>query len=133
MISTTHDNTWEPSKFATVLAMPTNYKTCIPLRQKQLEGYNPSLVTRIENDESTKMLGVYANFNGTFGVHAQVMKLKMDGMAARLEASKLSKLSSKRFYEFYYLPSTRYSLPVTSMTNTELRGIHTPNSTYSRH
>ena len=84
-----------------------------------------SLVTRIENDESTKMLGVYANFNGTFGVHAQVMKLKMDGMAARLEASKLSKLSSKRFYEFYYLPSTRYSLPVTSMTNTELRGIQT--------
>jgi hypothetical protein len=84
-----------------------------------------SIIRRIENDEATRVLGVWANFKGTFGVHTEKLKLKIDGMAVRLAGSKLLKAASRRFYDFYYLPSVRYSLPVTSISEAELRQIKT--------
>jgi hypothetical protein len=75
------------------------------------------------NFTEIKGLGAHMNFMGTFALHAATMRIKFDGMARRLRQSSLSPALSMMFYKTFYLPSVRYSLPVTSMTNKELHRV----------
>ena len=70
-----------------------------------------------------KGLGVHMNFMGTFACHASAMRIKFDGMARRLNQSSLTPVLSRKIYDAFYLPSVRYSLPVTSMTRAELHRV----------
>ena len=60
------------------------------------------------------------NFHGTFAHHAKLMRFKFDGLARRPQQSAMSPALSQIFYNTFYLPSVRYSLPVTSMTPRDL-------------
>ena len=81
------------------------------------------IIRQHPNTTEVKGLGVHMNFFGTFAYHATSMRLKFDGMARRLRQSLLSPALSRVFYNTFYLPSVRYSLPVTSMTTGELHRI----------
>ena len=63
------------------------------------------------------------NLCGTFASHAMAMKQKFDGLARRLRQSHLSPALSRIFYDSFYIPSVKYSLPVTSMTTIELHKV----------
>ena len=63
------------------------------------------------------------NFQGTFAYHAKTMKNKFDAIAIKLRQASLSVFLSRVFYNSFYLPSVRYSLPVTSMTDAQLHSI----------
>ena len=78
------------------------------------------IIKQHSNDVESKGLGVHMNFCGTFSFHAKSMKEKFDGLARRLRQSHLSSTLSRVFYESFYIPSVKYSLPVTSMTSCEL-------------
>lgn len=60
------------------------------------------------------------NFMGMFTCHASTMSVKLDGIPCQLWQSSTTFALSHVFYNTFYLPSVRYSLPVTSMTNSEL-------------
>ena len=82
------------------------------------------IIRQHSNTTELKSLGVHMNFMGTFSfLHATTMRLKFDGMARRLRQSSLSPALSRKFYNTFYLPSVRYSLPVTSMTRVELHRV----------
>ena len=81
------------------------------------------IIRQHSNATELKGLGVHMNFMGTFAHHAATMRLKFDGIARRLRQSTLSPTLSRSFYNTFYLPSVRYSLPVTSMTTIELHRI----------
>jgi hypothetical protein len=85
-------------------------------------GINPEthIIRRHTNKEALKGLGVLMNFHGTFEHHAKTMRFKFDELARRLQRSALSPTLSQVYYTTFYLPSVRYSLPVTSMTEQEL-------------
>ena len=51
------------------------------------------------------------------------MKSKFDSMARRLRQSHLSPDLSRTFYRSFYVPSVKYSLPITSMNARELHAI----------
>ena len=63
------------------------------------------------------------NFKGTFGVQASKMRLKFDTMAQQLRPVKMSPLLARKYYFTMYLPAVKYSLPVTTMTMTELHSV----------
>ena len=88
-------------------------------------GSNPEehIIRRHSNETEVKGLGVYMNFLGTFSSHAKTMKVKFDSMARRLSHSRLTPVLARLFYNSFYLPSVKYSLPVTSMTSDELHRI----------
>ncbi|KAI2513929.1 hypothetical protein MHU86_313 [Fragilaria crotonensis] len=88
-------------------------------------GTNPEyhIIRQHSNDTELKGLGVYMNFTGTFAQHAATLRIKVDGMARRLLQSSLSPAMSKLFYNSFYLPSVRYSLPITSMSSGTLHKI----------
>jgi hypothetical protein len=81
------------------------------------------IIQRHTNEIALKGLGVHMNFHGTFSHHATQMRQKFDGIARRLRQSQLSPVLTRLFYNSFYIPSVKYSLPVTSMTNSELNGI----------
>ena len=85
-------------------------------------GTNPEthIIRRHTNEEALKGLGVHMNFHGTFEHHAKTMRFKFDELARRLQRSAMSTTLSQVYYNTFYLPSVRYSLPVTSMTEQEL-------------
>ena len=78
------------------------------------------IIPQLSNLKESKGLGVHMNFLGTFAFHAATMKQKFDGLARRLSQSSMSPVLSSMYYSTFYLPSVRYSLPVTSMTPMEL-------------
>jgi hypothetical protein len=88
-------------------------------------GDNPeeNIINRIDNNMSARNLGVYLNANGTFQHHAKLTKEKSDILAHRLHRSRLSRTLSLLYYRTTYLPAIGYSLPVTSMTSTELQQV----------
>ena len=88
-------------------------------------GSNPEqqVIQRHGNDVELKGLGVHMNFMGTFSYHAKCMKQMFDGLARRLCQSHLSPGLSRVFYNSFYIPSAKYSLPVTSMTLRELHQV----------
>jgi hypothetical protein len=75
------------------------------------------------NESAQKSLGVYMNFRGTFALHAEMMKQKFDALASRLRQSQLTPALARMFYHLYYVPSVKDLLPVTSMTDLELKTI----------
>ena len=79
------------------------------------------IIRQESNSKELKGLGVYMNFEGKFPFHARNMRIKFDGLARRLRQSSLSPALSRVYYNTFYLPSVRYSLPVTSMTIPELK------------
>jgi hypothetical protein len=81
------------------------------------------VIKRHSNVTELKGLGVHMNFMGTFKLHASSMRQKFDGLARRLRQSHLSPSLSRIFYNSFYLPSVRYSLPVTSMSDDALHKI----------
>ena len=81
------------------------------------------IIKHHSNDVELKGLGVHMNFCGTFASHAMAMKQKFDGLARRLCQSHLSPALSRIFYDSFYIPSVKYSLPVTSMTTIELHKV----------
>ena len=81
------------------------------------------IITRHSNDSELKGLGVYMNFKGTFALHAKMMKVKLDKLASRLSQSKLSPSLTRVFYDSFYIPSVKYSLPVALMSNCELHKV----------
>ena len=85
-------------------------------------GDNPTrhIIRSSTNEEEVRSLGVHMNFHGTFAHHAKLMRFKFDGLARRLQQSTMSPALSQIYYNTFYLPSVRYSLPVTSMTSGEL-------------
>jgi hypothetical protein len=66
---------------------------------------------------------VKMNFHGTFANHAADMKIKFDTKARQLHRLTLSSVLTRKYYNTFYLPAVRYSLPVTSMTSIELHRI----------
>ena len=80
----------------------------------------PHTIRRLTNEDEVRSLGVHMNFHGTFAHHAKLMRFKFDGLARRLQQSALTPLLSRTYYNTFYLPSVRYSLPVTSMSPKEL-------------
>ena len=88
-------------------------------------GANPAqhIIQQHSNATELKGLGVHMNFMGTFAHHAKDMRIKFDGIARRLRQSSLSTTLARNFYNTFYLPSVRYSLPVTSMTSLELHRV----------
>ena len=81
------------------------------------------IIQRHSNVSAQKSLGVYMNFQGTFELHAKMMKNKFDTLASRLSQSQLTPALSQLFYHSFYIPSVKYSLPVTSMTDLELHKV----------
>ena len=81
------------------------------------------VIKRHTNNVELKGLGVHMNFMGTFKFHASNMRQKFDGLARRLRQSHLSPALSRAFYCSFYLPSVRYSLPVTSLSDDELHKV----------
>ena len=81
------------------------------------------IITRHSNDSELKGLGVYMNFKGTFALHAKMMKVKLDKLASRLSQSKLSPSLTRVFYDSFYIPSVKYSLPVASMSTLKLHKV----------
>jgi hypothetical protein len=81
-------------------------------------GANPEthIIRRYTNEEALKGLCVHMNFHGTFEHHAKTMPFKFDELARRLHRSAMSPILSQVYYNTFYLPSVRYSLLVTSMT-----------------
>jgi hypothetical protein len=75
------------------------------------------IIRRTTNEEEVRSLGIYMNFHGTFAHHAKHMRFKFNGLARRLQQSAMSPTLSRIYYNTFYLPSVRYSLPVTSMTS----------------
>ena len=94
-----------------------------PLLMKSGSSPEHHIIRQHSNTSEIKGLGVQMNFMGTFASHASTMRTKFDGMARRLRQSSLSSAMARKFYNTFYLPSVRYSLPVTSMTRTELHRI----------
>jgi hypothetical protein len=90
-------------------------------------GNNPeaNIIHRIDNNTAARNLGVYLNANGTFSHHAKVVKTKSDALAHRLQSSPLSRTLSLLYYRTTFLPAIGYSLPVTSMNDTELQQVQT--------
>ena len=87
-------------------------------------GAEHHIIKQHSNTTELKGLGVHMNFMGTFAYHAATMRIKFDGMARRLRQSSLSPALARVFYDnAFYLPSVRYSLPVTSMTSVELHRV----------
>ena len=88
-------------------------------------GDNPEhhVIKRHANDTELQGLGVHMNFLGTFSLHAKFMKNKFDGLARRLQQSHLSPAMSRLYYNTFYVPSAKYSLPVTAMTSLDLQRI----------
>ncbi len=82
-------------------------------------------IKRYSNKSEIKGLGVYLNFTGTFSLHSKMMRTKFDALASRLSQSKLSPSIARVFYCSFYIPSVTYSLPVTSMVETELHKVQT--------
>ena len=80
----------------------------------------PHTIRRLTNEDEVRSLGVHMNFHGTFAHHAKLMRFKFDGLARRLQQSALTPLLSRTYCNTFYLPSVRYSLPVTSMSPKEL-------------
>ena len=85
-------------------------------------GSNPEthLIRRHTNEEATKGLGVHMNFQGTVAHHAKTMRFKFNELARHLHRSAMSPTLAQVYYNTFYLPAIRYSLPVTSMTAQEL-------------
>lgn len=81
------------------------------------------IILQHSNATEVKSLGVHMNCMGTFASHAATMRNKFDRMARRLSQSSLTPVLSRKFYDAFYLPSERYSLPVTSMTKPELHRV----------
>jgi hypothetical protein len=81
------------------------------------------IITRHDNATALKGLGVHMNFLGTFSHHAKLMKSKFASMARRLRQSHLPTGLSRAFYQSFYVPSVKYSLPVTSMHVRELHAV----------
>lgn len=81
------------------------------------------IILQHSNATEVKSLGVHMNCMGTFASHAATMRNKFDRMARRLSQSSLTPVLSRKFYDAFYLPSVRYSLPVTSMTKPELHRV----------
>ena len=81
------------------------------------------IITRHDNATELKGLGVHMNFMGTFSHHAKLMKSKFDSLARRLRQSHLSPGLSRTFYHSFYIPSVKYSLPVTSMQASDLHAV----------
>jgi hypothetical protein len=88
-------------------------------------GSNPEqhIIRQLSNDTEVKGLGVFMNFNGTFKTHATHMRFKFDGLARKLQKSSMTPSLSRVYYNTFYLPSVRYSLPATSMTSVDLHKI----------
>lgn len=105
-----------PSMAPVLASDPSLLMTC---------GNNPEhhIIRRHKNETEVKGLGVHMNFCGTFSGHARTMKVKFDGLARKLSQSTLSSTLSWKYYNTFYLPSVRYSLPVTSMTPAELHKV----------
>ncbi len=103
-------------------------RPCLPTIDPLLmltSGSNPEqhIITRHSNDDAIKGLGVYMNFLGTFAYQALQMRKKFDGIARRLGQSRLSPTLTRLYYTAFYIPAVTYSLPVTSMTASELHSI----------
>ena len=94
-----------------------------PLLMKSGSSPEHHIIRQHSNTSEIKGLGVQMNFMGTFASHASTIRTKFDIMARRLRQSSLSSAMAMKFYNTFYLPSVRYSLPVTSMTRTELHRI----------
>ena len=75
------------------------------------------------NETEIKGLGVHMNFNGSFATHAATMRTKFDGLARRLQQSTMTPVLARLYYDTFYMPSVRNSLPVTSMTPKELHRV----------
>lgn len=88
-------------------------------------GRNPEqhIIQQHANTTELKGLGVYMNFAGTFSAHAKTMRFKFDAMARRLQRSSMSAVLSRVYYNTFYLPAVRYSLPVTSMLAPDLHRV----------
>ena len=99
--------------------------TAVDIPLLMTSGDNPEhhIIRQHSNATELKGLGVHMNFMGTFSAHAATMRIKFDGMARRLRQSSLSSTMARKFYNTFYLPSVKYSLPVTSMTSDELHSI----------
>lgn len=78
------------------------------------------IIKQHSNATELKRFGVHMNFMGTFALHAKMMRIKYNSMAQQLQKSAMSAAHSRIYCNTFYLPAVRYSLPVTSMTNTEL-------------
>ena len=87
------------------------------------DSFEHHIIKRQSNETELKGLGVYKNFCGTFTSHAKSMKTKFDALARHLCQSHLSSGLSQVFYNTFYVPSVRYSLPVISMTFIELHKV----------
>ncbi len=94
-----------------------------PLLMTSGQSAEHHIITQHKNTTELKGLGVYMNFMGTFAYHAATMRTKFDRMARQLSQSSLSPILARVFYNTFYLPSVRYSLPVTSMTSIELHRV----------
>ena len=92
-----------------------------PLLMTSGKSPDANIINRIANETAARTLGVYLNATGTFKVHAQIVKLKCDTLAHRLQSSRLSRTLSLLYYRTTFLPTIGYSLPVTSMTDAELQ------------
>jgi hypothetical protein len=90
-----------------------------------IRGMSPDnhIIKRYSNESKIKGLGVYLNFTGTFSLHAKMMRTKFDALASRLSQSTLLPSLARVFYHSFYIPSVTYSLPVTSMLETELHKV----------
>ena len=96
-----------------------------PLLMTSGDSPEANIIQRIDNNTAARNLGVYLNANGTFSHHAKFVKAKSDTLAHRLQSSRLSRTLSLVYYRTTFLPSIGYSLPVTSMTDTELQQAQT--------
>jgi hypothetical protein len=103
----------------------TNHEYESPLLMTNGECPDANIIHRIDNTTAARNLGVYLNATGTFSHHAQIVKAKSNTLAHRLQSTRLSRTLSLIYYRTTFLPSIGYSLPVTSMTDTELQQIQT--------
>jgi Reverse transcriptase (RNA-dependent DNA polymerase) len=96
-----------------------------PLLMTNGECPDANIIHRIDNNTAARNLGVYLNATGTFSHHAKIVKDKSDTLAHRLQSTRLSRNLSLIYYRTTFLPAIGYSLPVTSMTDSELQQIQT--------
>ena len=88
-------------------------------------GDNPEhhIIRQHSNATELKGLGVYMNFEGSFSLHAKNMRKKFDGMARRLNQSSMQANLAWIYYTSFYVPAVKHSLPVVSLTSTELHRV----------
>ena len=84
---------------------------------------NSILIPRTQPSDSARMLGVYMNPLGDFGVHLKQLKKKADTFALRLMSPKLSAEDVRIFHRAIYVPSMRYGLASVAIDEEELGSV----------